>query len=518
MSKFILFFGVLAFFVQAAFSKERPNIVYIMTDDHSYQTFAAYGGPLKDIVKTPNLDSIANEGMRFDRCYVTNSLCGPSRATILTGKHSHANGFYANSAGQVFDGSQTTFPKILQANGYQTAIFGKWHLVSHPTGFDFWEIQDGQGLYYNPIFIGMEGKKFRRHGYNSDIVADRALWWLKEKRDSKKPFMLMVHFKGVHSEWHPALRHANMYDNVKFPLPETFYDDYSTRGSAAKNQEMRIDNHMENYRLVLDNPPKSMTPEEKEIWRQKFAAKDKAFFEGNPSGRELVERKYQRYMQNYCATLAGVDENVGRILDYLKESGLDGNTVVIYTSDQGFYMGEHGWFDKRFMYEESFRTPFVIKWEGVIKPGSKSDALVQNLDFAETILDIAGCDIPDEMQGVSFKPVLLSGKTPENWRKSLYYHYYEWPAIHMVMRHDGVIMGKEKLIDFYPIGEREYYDLSTDPNELNNLAGDPSKAERVEALSKELRRLREFYKVPKSDKYEPELLKSALKEKYGKSQ
>ena len=223
-------------------------------------------------------------------------------------------------------------------------------------------------------------------------------------------------------------------------------------------------------------------------------------------------------MQNYCATLAGVDENVGRILDYLKESGLDGNTVVIYTSDQGFYMGEHVWFDKRFMYEESFRTPFVIKWEGVIKPGSKSDALVQNLDFAETILDIAGCDIPDEMQGVSFKPVLLSGKTPENWRKSLYYHYYEWPAIHMVMRHDGVIMGNEKLIDFYPIGEREYYDLSTDPNELHNLAGDPSKAERVEALSKELSRLREFYKVPKSDKYEPELLKSALKEKYGKSQ
>ena len=496
---------------------DPPNILYIMTDDHSYQTYAAYGGPLKDIVKTPNLDSIANEGMRFDRCYVTNSLCGPSRATILTGKHSHANGFYANSRGQVFDGSQTTFPKVLQANGYQTALVGKWHLVSHPTGFDFWEIQQGQGLYYNPIFIGMDGKKFRRQGYNSDLVVDRALWWLKEKRDPSKPFMLMVHFKGVHSEWHPALRHANMYDNVKFPLPETFYDDYKTRGSAARNQEMTIAKHMEDYRLILDAPPNSMSPEEKQIWREKFAEKDAKFLEGNPSGKELIERKYQRYMQNYCATLACVDENVGRLLDFLKQNGLDENTVVIYTSDQGFYMGEHGWFDKRFMYEESFRTPLAIRWKGVVKPNSKTDALVQNLDFAETILDIAGCPIPEEMQGISFKAILQSdGKVPSDWRKSLYYHYYEWPAIHMVMRHDGVIMGSEKLLEFYPIGEREYYDLSDDPNELNNRITDPSKAKRVEILSKELKRLREFYKVPEADKYEPELLKSALKEKYGK--
>ncbi len=496
---------------------DRPNILYIMTDDHSYQTYAAYGGPLKDIVKTPNLDSIANEGMRFDRCYVTNSLCGPSRATILTGKHSHANGFYANSRGQVFDGSQTTFPKVLQANGYQTALVGKWHLVSHPTGFDFWEIQQGQGLYYNPIFIGMDGKKFRRQGYNSDLVVDRALWWLKKKRDPSKPFMLMVHFKGVHSEWHPALRHANMYDNVKFPLPETFYDDYKTRGSAARNQEMTIAKHMEDYRLILDAPPNSMSPEEKQIWREKFAEKDAKFLEGNPSGKELIERKYQRYMQNYCATLAGVDENVGRLLDFLKQNGLDENTVVIYTSDQGFYMGEHGWFDKRFMYEESFRTPLAIRWKGVVKPNSKTDALVQNLDFAETILDIAGCPIPEEMQGISFKAILQSdGKVPSDWRKSLYYHYYEWPAIHMVMRHDGVIMGSEKLLEFYPIGEREYYDLSDDPNELNNRISDPSKAKRGEILSKELKRLREFYKVPEADKYEPELLKSALKEKYGK--
>ena len=496
---------------------DRPNILYIMTDDHSYQTYATYGGPLKDIVKTPNLDSIANEGMRFDRCYVTNSLCGPSRATILTGKHSHANGFYANSRGQVFDGSQTTFPKVLQANGYQTALVGKWHLVSHPTGFDFWEIQQGQGLYYNPIFIGMDGKKFRRQGYNSDLVVDRALWWLKEKRDPSKPFMLMVHFKGVHSEWHPALRHANMYDNVKFPLPETFYDDYKTRGSAARNQEMTIAKHMEDYRLILDAPPNSMSPEEKQIWREKFAEKDAKFLEGNPSGKELIERKYQRYMQNYCATLAGVDENVGRLLDFLKQNGLDENTVVIYTSDQGFYIGEHGWFDKRFMYEESFRTPLAIRWKGVVKPNSKTDALVQNLDFAETILDIAGCPIPEEMQGISFKAILQNdGKVPSDWRKSLYYHYYEWPAIHMVMRHDGVIMGSEKLLEFYPIGEREYYDLSDDPNELNNRISDPSKAKRVEILSKELKRLREFYKVPEADKYEPELLKSALKEKYDK--
>ena len=327
----------------------------------------------------------------------------------------------------------------------------------------------------------------------------------------------MVHFKGVHSEWHPALRHANMYDNVKFPLPETFYDDYKTRGSAARNQEMTIAKHMEDYRLILDAPPNSMSPEEKQIWREKFAEKDAKFLEGNPSGKELIERKYQRYMQNYCATLAGVDENVGRLLDFLKQNGLDENTVVIYTSDQGFYMGEHGWFDKRFMYEESFRTPLAIRWKGVVKPNSKTDALVQNLDFAETILDIAGCPIPEEMQGISFKAILQNdGKVPSDWRKSLYYHYYEWPAIHMVMRHDGVIMGSEKLLEFYPIGEREYYDLSDDPNELNNRISDPSKAKRVEILSKELKRLREFYKVPEADKYEPELLKSALKEKYGK--
>ena len=509
--RFFTYILACSFAVKAlAAQPERPNIVYIMTDDHSYQTLSAYGGPLSKVVKTPNMDRIADEGIIFNRCYVTNSLCGPSRATILTGKHSHANGFYANTKGQVFDGSQQTFPKILRQNGYQTAIIGKWHLVSNPTGFDFWEVFPGQGQYYNPEFISMDGKRYVQKGYNSDIVADKTINWL-DSRDKNKPFMIMVHFKGVHSEWEPAIRHANMYDNTDFPVPDTFFDYYSTRSSPARNQEMQISKHMEDYRLRLDGPPKSASDHEKAAWIKAFEKKDREFFSGSNSPKLKALSKYRRFMQNYCATLAGVDENIGRILDYLKENNLEDNTLVIYTSDQGFYMGEHGWFDKRFMYEESFKTPLIMRWPNKIKAGSKTDAMVQNLDFAQTILDAAGCPQPKDMQGASLLPIMLSGgETPKGWRNSLYYRYYEWPGYHMVMRHDGVIMGNEKLIDFYPTGEMEYYNLSSDPKELHNRYSDPSAKDRVAALKAELDRLRKLYKSPQSEPYESKRLQKGL--------
>ncbi len=504
---------ILVFFLFAKVSAAKPNIIYIMTDDHSYQTIAAYGGMLKDIVKTPNMDSLAKEGILFERCYVTNSLCGPARATVLTGKHSHANGFFANTAGQVFDGSQITFPKVLQQNGYQTAIVGKWHLHSDPTGFDYWEVLPGQGRYYNPIFIKMDGTKVTEKGYNSDLIVDKSLEWLKN-RDTKKPFMIMIHFKGVHSEWEPALRHANMYDDIKFPVSETFFDDYSTRASPAKNQAMQISRDMENSRLRLDNPPSAASDEEKKMWQIAFAKKDKEFFENNKDEKSNALLRYQRFMQNYCATVAGVDENIGRVLKFLKDNNLDEDTLVIYTSDQGFYMGEHGWYDKRFMYEEAFKTPLIMRWKGKIKENVRTNAMVQNLDFAETILDVAGCKIPEEMQGVSLKNIILNGgNAPANWRNSVYYRYYEWPGSHMVMRHEGVIMDNEKLINFYPIKEIEYYNLSLDPKELENKANDSASKPRIAALQTELERLRKLYNAPDySDEcYEKELLDKAIK-------
>ncbi len=480
----------------------KPNILFIFTDDHARQAISAYGGRLATVASTPNIDRIAKEGMLFTRCCVTNSICAPSRAVILTGKHSHLNGVVDNRI--VFDGSQQTFPKLLQKEGYQTAIVGKWHLKSEPTGFDYWEVLQGQGHYYNPDFR-TPGGKINVIGYATDVITDKALDWLRDTRDKNKPFMMMLQHKAPHREWSPGPKHLNLFDDVTIPEPETLFDDYEGRGTAAKKQDMTISKTMQlttDLKVTPDKPDKRfenmlarMTDEQRRLWDAAYEPKNEAFKKANLEGKELVRWKYQRYMKDYLRCIASVDDNIGRVLDYFDESGLAKNTVVIYSSDQGFYLGEHGWFDKRFMYEESFGTPLVARWPGVIEPGRVNDDLVSNLDFAQTFLDIAGVDQPSDMQGASLKPIML-GETPDDWRKSLYYHYYEYPAVHSVRKHEGVAGKRYKLLHFYDLGEWELYDLKKDPNEMKSEYDNPEYAGVVAELKAELKRLRAYYKVP----------------------
>ncbi|GAA4430177.1 sulfatase [Bremerella cremea] len=466
---------------------KQPNILFIMADDHAYQAISAYPGALN---KTPNIDRIANEGMRFNRCYVTNSICGPARAVILTGKYSHLNGFYQN--GNRFDGSQMTYPKLLQKAGYQTAVVGKWHLETDPTGFDFWSVLRGQGPYYNPQMLTSDGpKKFE--GYTTDIITDIALDWLKEKRDPNKPFLLVYQHKAPHRNWMPGPKYLNKYDDVEFPEPDTLFDDYSNRASGATNQDMTIVKTMNANDLKL-TPARGLTPQQKKLWDAAYGPKNKAFEEAKLKGDALVRWKYQRYIKDYLRCIDSVDENVGRVLDYLDDEGLAENTLVMYTSDQGFYLGEHGWFDKRWMYEESFRTPLLVRWPGHVKAGTVSDALAINLDYPETILQAAGVEIPNEMQGLSLMPVLTGdGKAPADWRDSLYYHYYEFPGAHSVPRHYGVYDGRYKLIYYYQLDEWELFDLQQDPKEMVSVYGKPDYADVQAQMHEKLKELREKY-------------------------
>lgn len=488
MKKFyVLLLCLLSYGLQAA---ERPNIVWVFSDDHSYQTIGAYGGRLQSLNPTPNIDRLAKDGMRFDRCYVGNSICAPSRATLLTGKHSHLNGKIDNRG--PFDHDQQQFQKILQKNGYQTVMVGKIHLNGAMQGFDYWDVLPGQGKYYDPDFISENGKEVVK-GHTTDIITDKALDWLQNKRDTKKPFMLMIHNKAPHRNWTPDSRHMVKFEDDFIPEPENLFDDYETRGAAAHGQDMTIDKTMTMDRdLKLgENYPDPYN---------QFDPRKKDFAKKNPTGKELVRWKYQEYMKDFMRCVWGVDENLGRVLDYLEETGLDKNTVVIYSSDQGFYMGEHGWFDKRFMYEESFRTPFIVRWPGVVKKGSVNTDLVQNIDWAETFLDLAEAPIPKDMQGKSLVP-LFKGKTPKNWRKSLYYNYYEYPGAHSVRRHEGAFDKRFKLIRFYgldvPGGEEwEFYDLKTDPAEMSNAFSNPEYAGQIKRLKKELVSLKKFYDVP----------------------
>jgi arylsulfatase A-like enzyme len=479
----------------AAVPAQRPNILFIFCDDHAAHAMSCYGSRIN---KTPNLDRIAAGGMLFRNCFCTNSVCGPSRATILTGKFSHQNGFYRN--GDRFDGSQQTFPKLLQAAGYQTAMIGKWHLESDPTGFEQWKILIGQGTYYNPVLIE-NGKKVTHTGYVTDILTDRALDFLKNARDPSKPFLLMYQHKAPHREWEPSPAHLTLFDDVTIPEPETLFDDYRGRGSPAHTQEMQIARHLNDRDLKLV-PPKNLNPDQLEKWNAAYEPKNRAFRERHLSGRELVRWKYQRYIKDYLRCVASVDENVGRVLDYLDASGLAKNTIVVYSSDQGFYLGDHGWFDKRFMYEESYRMPFLVRWPGVAAPGRTSEALVSNLDFAETFLEAAGASIPADMQGKSLVPLLAGGR-PSDWRTSLYYHYYEYPAVHMVQKHYGVRTPRHKLIHFYEIDEWELYDLQADPREMRSVYADPAYAPVVAELKTELKRLRDVYQVPAKDPVNP---------------
>jgi arylsulfatase A-like enzyme len=482
---------------------KAPNIIFIMTDDHAWQAVSAYGERLAEAAPTPNIDRLAEEGMRFDRCLVTNSICGPSRATILTGKYGHLNGFYSNEMAD-FDGTQQTFPKLFQEAGYQTAVIGKWHLGSTPTGFHHWDILPGQGHYYNPTFINSEGN-YDMEGYVTDIITDKTLEWLQSQRDKDKPFMVMMHHKAPHREWEPALKYLGHFDNIQFPIPETLFDDHSGRGTAAREQDMsiaismRMDGDLKMWRETTNSAATKqgtygrLTDEQRKVWDAYYNRVMKELDDANPQGAELVKWKYQRYLQDYLGTILSVDESVGRILDYLKETGMDKNTIVVYTSDQGFFLGEHGWFDKRFMYEISYRTPLLIRWPGVTQPHSVNRNIVSNLDFAQTFLDAAGIPLPTDMQGASLVP-LLKGNTPDNWRKEHYYHYYAYPDWHMVKRHYGIADERYKLIHFYfDIDEWELYDLEKDPNEMRNVYNDPAYAEVREDLHKRLLDLREKY-------------------------
>lgn len=475
--------------------KPPPNIVFIFSDDHAYQAISAYGDS-RQLLQTPGIDRLAREGMRFDRCLVTNSICGPSRATILTGKYSHANGFYNNTNSR-FDGSQDTFPRRLQAAGYQTAIFGKWHLVSDPTGFDTWQILPGQGVYYNPPMI-RNGERVKLSGYTTDLITDLSLDWLKN-RDRSKPFLLMCQHKAPHREWSPALRHLGHDGDRKYPEPPTLFDDYAGRGRPEHEQDMTIARTMNDLDNKLTTPP-GLTPEQRQAWDAYYEPRNQAFRAANLSGPDLVRWKYNRYLHDYLGCIKAVDESVARVLDYLDREGLADNTIVVYASDQGFYLGEHGWFDKRWIFEESLRTPFLVRWPGVTAPGSVNRDLVSNLDFAETFLDAAGQPIPPEMQGRSLVPV-LRGQTPPDWRKSFYYHYYEFPGSHSVRKHYGVVTDRYKLAHFYEpdVNLWELFDLEADPQELRDIYRQPESAAIRTQLHAELDRLRSELRVPAQD-------------------
>lgn len=499
----------------------RPNIVYIMTDDHSYQTISAYGHPISQLAPTPNIDRLANEGMLFQQAFVENSLSTPSRACLMTGLYSHQNG--QRQLGKGIDSTKIFFTEILQKAGYQTGVVGKWHMQCEPKGFDYYHILWDQGEYYNPSFKNKEsnGKYIQEEGYTTTLITNHSIEFL-EHRDKDKPFCLLVHHKAPHRNWMPDTKYLTLYEETEFPIPETFYDDYATRCSPAKTQEMSIDKNMTMvYDLKVgelkDIPPydqewnvegldeslNRMTPEQRQAWDNAYKARNKKFIDQKLKGDQLLKWKYQNYLRDYLRCIKSVDDEVGRLISYLEKEGLMDNTIIIYTSDQGFYMGEHGWFDKRFMYEESFRTPLIIRYPKMIKAGTKTDALVQNIDYAPTFLSLAGKEKSKEMNGRSLEP-LFSGEKPKYWRKDLYYHYYDYPAIHGVRRHDGVRSERYKLIHFYGKGEmkndkdincNEFYDLKNDPNELNNLYGKAEYEDVIQQLQDRLIRYRKDLKV-----------------------
>lgn len=491
--------------------KKRPNIVFIMTDDHAAQAISAYGHPVSKLAPTPNIDRIANNGVKFNNNFCTNSICGPSRAVILTGKHSHLNGFRMN--GETFDGSQPTLPKYLKEAGYETALFGKWHLHGSPQGFDDWNILVDQGNYYNPDFIKNKDTT-RIEGYATDIITEMGLDWLKNNREKEKPFMLMVQHKAPHRNWMPALRHINKYDSIEFPLPKSYFSDHEGQVAAQEQLQTIYKDMYEGHDLKMTvakgsdslrhNPWKTdferMTKAQRDAWNKAYRPKNDAFHDANLSGKELDKWKGQRYLRDYLATVAAVDEGVGKILDYLEESGLAENTLIVYTTDQGFYLGEKGFFDKRFMYEESLAMPMLMQYPGVIEAGSEIDALTQNLDFAPTFLDFANAEIPEEMQGRSLRSLMNNSISDEDFRNAIYYHYYDFPAFHMVKRHYGIRTDRFKLMHFYDdIDVWEMYDLQKDPREMNNIYNHPDYAEVRKELHSSLDSLQQKYNVTEEE-------------------
>lgn len=528
---------------KAAAATQRPNIVYIMCDDHAFQCISVYGSPISKLAPTPNIDRIAQRGMRFDRAFVENSLSTPSRACLMTGLYSNQNG--QRQLGEGIDTTRTFFTEQLQQAGYQTAVVGKWHMGCDPKGFDYYHIYNDQGQYYNPQYRGTDtdGKYIVEEGYSTDLTTDHALSFI-EHRDTNKPFCLLLHHKAPHRNWLANTKYFGMYDNVTFPMPETFYDDYETRGSAVRTQKMSVTKDMrweqdfkvpemldtanadswDSY-LSLMNEVNRMNPEQRIAWGKYYFPRNRRLLEARLTGKELDEWKYQNYIRDYMSVIKSVDESVGRVLDYLDSHGLTDNTIIVYTSDQGFYMGEHGWFDKRFMYEESLRTPLLIAYPGHIQPGTVCNKLVQNIDYAPTFLDLAGISKPKELPGRSLTPLFKAGDKVKGWRNSIYYHYYDYPTYHMVRKHDGVRTDRYKLIHFYgeggldavkenkyqrqpgtrehgcmtyltslgyfepkdsAVNYNELYDLQADPHELNNLYGKPGYEKITKQLQKQL--------------------------------
>ena len=488
--------------------QQKPNIIFIMSDDHDADAISAYN---KQFIQTPNIDRLAKEGMRFTKAFVGNSICAPARATLLTGQHSHKNGIKDNFT--AFDPSKNTFPKLLQPTGYQTALIGKWHLRSYPAGFDYWRILPGMGQYYDTRMIKMDGDTIIERGYATDVITDDAIDWLN-MRDKDKPFSLLLHHKAPHRYFFPSLKWLEVFHTKTFPEPSTFFADTLGRGSAWRMQTMSIlpdmqlcsdlkvdpqylmdipeykpdSSQINYYNAIMRRVPDSLRERFKEI----YAERGKILRTLRPKGKELLKYKYQWYMQDYLACIAAIDENVGRVLDYLDENDLSKNTLVIYTSDQGFYLGENGWFDKRFMYDVSMHTPLLARWPGHIPANSINNNLVQNIDFAPTILDFAGVKTPNWMQGVSLKNI-MTGKQEKLSRKYLYYHYYEYSKDHTVIPHLGIRGERYKLIYFYTVNEWEFYDLEKDPEEQNNLVNEPSQQANIMHMKKELKKLQVEY-------------------------
>ena len=546
---------VTAAYAQQQKAQQHPNIVYIMCDDHAYQCISAYGSALSKLAPTPNIDRLAERGMRFDRAFVENSLSTPSRACLMTGQYSHQNG--QRQLGEGIDTTRTFFTELLQEAGYQTAVVGKWHMGCDPKGFDYYHVYNDQGQYWNPQYRGTDTNNefVVEEGYSTDLTTDHALDFI-EHRDPSKPFCLLLHHKAPHRNWQANLKYLGMYDDVEFPMPENFYDDYATRGSAARTQKMSVTRDMrweQDFKvpemLDLNNPDSQdsynalmgeinrMTPEQRSAWGRYYFPRNRRLLEAQLKGKDLDNWKYQVYIRDYMSVIASVDESVGRVLDYLDKNGLTDNTMIVYTSDQGFYMGEHGWFDKRFMYEESLRTPLIVSYPGHTKPGSVCNRLVQNIDYAPTFLALAGVKQPKDMPGRSLVPVLANGDNVKNWRQSIYYHYYDYPTYHMVRKHDGVRTDRYKLIHFYgkggldavpenkyqnvpgtreyatlkglesigyfepkdePVDYCELYDLQADPHEQNNIFGKPG----TEKITKQLQRvLNKYRKTLAVDEY-----------------
>ncbi|QDV64698.1 sulfatase/phosphatase domain-containing protein [Crateriforma conspicua] len=489
---------------------KRPNILFVFSDDHATQAIGAYGSKIN---QTPHLDRIASDGMLFRNSFCANSICGPSRACILTGKHSHINGFRRN--GNRFDGSQVTFPKLLQDVGYQTALIGKWHLGTDPTGFDHWEVLPGQGNYYNPVFLQMGGDRKQYEGYVTDIITEQALDWLKN-RDEDKPFLMMCQHKAPHRNWSPPPRHFSLYKDTDVPVPETLFDDYQGRSELLKENEMSIADHMywqhdmkfqgenqfpEHFASgIINREYQRMTDQQKAAWDAAYGPENEALIksirDGSMSEQDIVRWKYQRYIKDYLRCVQAVDDSVGQLLNYLDDSGLAENTIVIYSSDQGFYLGEHGWYDKRWMFEESLQMPFIIRWPGKVKSGVESKALIQNIDYAPTFLEIAGAGVPDEIQGRSMVSMLKNeGKATSDWRDAIYYAYYENAAVHNVPLHDGVRTDRYKLMYFARTRQWNLFDLQTDPLELKSVHDDPQYASILLAMQKRYWDLRVLYDV-----------------------